>query len=241
MSLSTLVKGVQDIMRKDAGVDGDAQRISQLCWMLFLKVFDAREEEWELENDDYKSPIPKKLRWREWAADDEGITGDALLDFVNNVLFPKLKSLSATEGQSLVVRSVFEDAYNYMKNGTLLRQVVNKLNEIDFHTQSERHQLNDIYEKLLKDLQSAGNAGEFYTPRAVTQLMTLCDELDVKLVQHRDQGRSLMQAGGGLAGVSGAPFLARIAQLSVYAIHNEQPRPPADPPRRRLVRSCNAG
>jgi type I restriction enzyme M protein len=171
MSLSTLVKGVQDIMRKDAGVDGDAQRVSQLCWMLFLKVFDAREEEWELEHDDYKSPIPKKLRWREWAADDEGITGDALLDFVNNVLFPKLKGLSATEGQSLVVRSVFEDAYNYMKNGTLLRQVVNKLNEIDFHTQSERHQLNDIYEKLLKDLQSAGNAGEFYTPRAVTQFI----------------------------------------------------------------------
>jgi type I restriction enzyme M protein len=171
MSLTTLIKSVQDIMRKDAGVDGDAQRISQLCWMLFLKVFDAREEEWELENDNYRSPIPKKFRWREWAADDEGITGDALLDFVNNQLFPKLKGLSATEGQSLVVRSVFEDAYNYMKNGTLLRQVVNKLNEIDFHTQTERHQLNDIYEKLLKDLQSAGNAGEFYTPRAVTQFI----------------------------------------------------------------------
>ncbi len=166
-----MIKSVQDIMRKDAGVDGDAQRISQLCWMLFLKIFDAREEEWELENDDYKSPIPKKFRWREWAADEEGITGDALLDFVNNQLFPKLKSLSATDGQSLVVRSVFEDAFNYMKNGTLLRQVVNKLNEINFHTQSERHQLNDIYEKLLKDLQSAGNAGEFYTPRAVTQFI----------------------------------------------------------------------
>src|SRR5690606_32385096 len=145
MSLSTLVKTVQDIMRKDAGVDGDAQRISQLCWMLFLKVFDAREEEWELENDDYKSPIPKKFRWREWAANEEGITGEALLDCVNNHLFPKLKGLSATDGQSLVVRSVFEDAYNYMKNGTLLRQVVNRLNEIDFHTQAERHQLNDIY------------------------------------------------------------------------------------------------
>lgn len=166
-----MIKSVQDIMRKDAGVDGDAQRISQLCWMLFLKVFDAREEEWELENDDYKSPIPKKFRWREWAADEEGITGDALLDFVNNQLFPKLKGLSATDGQSLVVRSVFEDAFNYMKNGTLLRQVVNKLNEINFHTKSERHQLNDIYEKLLKDLQSAGNAGEFYTPRAVTQFI----------------------------------------------------------------------
>src|SRR5690606_9707488 len=171
MSLTSLIKSVQDIMRKDAGVDGDAQRISQICWMLFLKVFDAREEEWEMESDDYRSPIPKKLRWREWAADDEGITGEALLDFLNIQLFPKLKGLTATDGQALVVRSVFEDAYNYMKNGTLIRQVVNKINEIDFHTQSERHQLNDIYEKLLKDLQSAGNAGEFYTPRAVTQFI----------------------------------------------------------------------
>lgn len=179
MSLTTLIKSVQDIMRKDAGVDGDAQRISQLCWMLFLKIFDAREEEWELENDSYKSPIPKKFRWREWAANDEGITGDALLAFVNNELFPKLKGLSAPDGQSAVVRSVFGDAYNYMKNGTLLRQVVNKINEIDFHAQSERHQLNDIYEKLLRDLQSAGNAGEFYTPRAVTQFIV--DMVDPKL------------------------------------------------------------
>ena len=180
MSLSTTIKSIQDIMRKDAGVDGDAQRISQICWMLFLKVFDAREEEWELEYEDYESPIPAKLRWRDWAADDEGITGEALLDFVNIKLFPKLKNLPAPDGgQALVVRSVFEDANNYMKNGTLIRQVVNKVNEIDFHTQSERHQLNDVYEKLLKDLQSAGNAGEFYTPRAVTQFIV--DMVDPKL------------------------------------------------------------
>lgn len=159
-------------MRKDAGVDGDAQRISQICWMLFLKVFDAREEEWELENDNYESPIPEKLRWRNWASDDEGITGEALLDFINNQLFPKLKNLPAPNGGlALVVRSVFEDANNYMKNGTLIRQVANKVQEIDFHTQSERHQLNDVYEKVLKDLQSAGNAGEFYTPRAITQFI----------------------------------------------------------------------
>lgn len=179
MSITTVIKSVQDIMRKDAGVDGDAQRMSQLCWMLFLKIFDAREEEWELESESYKSPIPKKYRWRQWAADDEGITGDALLDFLNNQLFPALKGLSATDGQSLVVRSIFEDAYNYMKNGTLIRQVVNKVNEIDFHTQSERHQLNDVYEKLLRDLQSAGNAGEFYTPRAVTQFIV--DMVDPQL------------------------------------------------------------
>lgn len=180
MSLNATIKSIQDIMRKDAGVDGDAQRISQLCWMLFLKVFDTREEEAELEDDDYQSPIPKKFRWRNWAADDEGITGDALLDFVNNQLFPKLKNLPAPEGGlPLVVRSVFEDAFNYMKNGTLLRQVANKINEIDFHTQSERHQLNDVYEKILKDLQSAGNAGEFYTPRAVTQFIV--DQVDPQL------------------------------------------------------------
>jgi type I restriction enzyme M protein len=180
MSIGTVIKGIQDIMRKDAGVDGDAQRLSQLCWMLFLKVFDAREEEWELEQDNFKSAIPQKLRWRTWAANDEGMTGEELLDFVNNKLFPTLKALPAVQGgQAIVVRSVFEDANNYMKNGTLLRQVANKINEIDFHTQSERHQLNDIYEKLLQDLQSAGNAGEYYTPRAVTQFIV--DIIDPQL------------------------------------------------------------
>ena len=179
MSLSTTIKSIQDIMRKDAGVDGDAQRISQLCWMLFLKIFDAKEEEWELERDDYQSALPARFRWRNWAADDEGITGDQLLDFVNNQLFPKLKDLSAHDGHSLVVRSVFEDAYNYMKNGTLIRQVLNKVNEIDFHTQAERHQLNEVYESILRDLQSAGNAGEFYTPRAVTQFIV--DMVDPQL------------------------------------------------------------
>jgi type I restriction enzyme M protein len=179
MSLSTTIKSIQDIMRKDAGVDGDAQRISQLCWMLFLKIFDAREDEWELERDDYQSPIPERLRWRNWAADDEGITGEDLLDFVNNQLFPQLKKLPARDGQALVVRSVFEDAYNYMKNGTLIRQVLNKVNEIDFHTQAERHQLNEVYESILRDLQSAGNAGEFYTPRAVTQFIV--DMVDPQL------------------------------------------------------------
>jgi type I restriction enzyme M protein len=179
MSISTTIKSIQDIMRKDAGVDGDAQRIGQLCWMLFLKVFDAREQEWELEDAKYRSPIPEKLRWRNWAEDEEGITGEGLLDFVNIKLFPQLKKLNGTDGLTLVVRSIFEDANNYMKNGTLIRQVLNKINEIEFHQQSERHQLNDIYEKLLQDLQSAGNAGEFYTPRAVTQFIV--DQIDPQL------------------------------------------------------------
>ena len=174
MSISTTIKGIQDIMRQDAGVDGDAQRIAQLVWMLFLKMFDANEEYYEWE-EEYASPIPEQLRWRNWAADDEGITGDELLSFVNNELFPALKGLAPDpqdDPRGYVVQEVFADSYNYMKNGTLMRQVINKINTIDFLDQKETHLFNDIYEKILRDLQSAGNAGEYYTPRAVTQFMT---------------------------------------------------------------------
>lgn len=174
MTVTAVIKSVQDIMRQDAGVDGDAQRISQLVWMIFLKVFDAKEEEWELMNDAYTPIIPEGLRWRDWALDDEGITGDELLDFINNKLFKELKEMELDENsdpKAFLVRTVFEDSYNYMKSGTLIRQVINKLNEIDFTTQKDRHLFNDIYEGILKDLQSAGNAGEYYTPRAVTQFM----------------------------------------------------------------------
>ncbi|MCA9486837.1 MAG: SAM-dependent DNA methyltransferase [Nanoarchaeota archaeon] len=173
MTISTTnIKGIQDIMRKDAGVDGDAQRISQLVWMIFLKVFDDKEQEWELD-DTYTSPIPQRLRWRSWASDKEGITGDELLDFINNDLFKTLKELpvSHEERKAVLVKEVFEDAYNYMKSGTLLRQIVNEINKIDFTSSEDRHTFNDIYETILKDLQSAGNAGEFYTPRAVTQFI----------------------------------------------------------------------
>jgi type I restriction enzyme M protein len=180
MSISTTVKGIQDIMRQDAGVDGDAQRISQLVWMLFLKIFEDREQELELLSDDYTSPIPERLRWRSWAQDEEGITGDALLEFINNDLFPTLKGLQVQgDPRKAVVQSVFEDAYNYMKNGTLIRQVVNRLNGVDFGSSKDQHLFGDIYEQLLRDLQSAGNAGEFYTPRAVTQFMV--DMTDPKL------------------------------------------------------------
>ncbi|WP_136516223.1 type I restriction-modification system subunit M [Geomonas edaphica] len=174
MSISTTIKSIQDIMRQDTGVDGDAQRISQLVWMLFLKIFDDKEQEYELLDDDYTSPIPERLRWRSWATDQEGMTGDELLDFINNDLFKTLKDLSFGPGddaRGFIVKEVFEDAYNYMKSGTLIRQVVNKINAIDFNVTSERHLFGDIYEQILKDLQSAGNAGEYYTPRAVTQFM----------------------------------------------------------------------
>ena len=182
-NVSGIIKSIQDIMRKDVGVDGDAQRISQLVWLFFLKIFDDREAELELIEDDYESPLPEHLRWRNWAADPEGMTGDALADFVNNQLFPTLKEKLPTHGpagtRAQVVRGVFEDAYNYMKSGTLLRQVINKINEIDFNNTEDRHTFGSIYEQILKDLQSAGNAGEFYTPRAVTRFIV--NRVDPKL------------------------------------------------------------
>ena len=171
-NISNIVKTIQDIMRKDAGTYGDAQRLEQLGWMFFLKIFDDREKELELLREEYKSPMPQHLRWSNWATDAEGITGEALLDFINNTLLPKLKGLTAGSDKiASLIRSAFEDANNYMKNGTLMRQVINKINGIDFNSSDDRHMFGDIYEKLLKDLQSAGNAGEFYTPRAVTQFI----------------------------------------------------------------------
>jgi type I restriction enzyme M protein len=179
-NVSNLVKTIQDIMRKDAGTYGDAQRLEQLGWMFFLKIFDDREKEMELLRDGYKSPLLKHLRWTNWAADEEGITGDALLDFVNNTLLPKLKALPGGQDKIAgLIRMTFEDANNYMKNGTLMRQVVNKINGIDFNASDDRHMFGDIYEKLLKDLQAAGNAGEFYTPRAVTQFIV--DQVNPRL------------------------------------------------------------
>jgi type I restriction enzyme M protein len=159
-------------MRKDAGTYGDAQRLEQLGWMFFLKIFDDREKEMELLRDNYRSPLPGAPALVQLGTDEEGITGDALLDFVNNTLLPKLKALTGGGDKIAgLIRMAFEDANNYMKNGTLMRQVINKINGIDFNASDDRHLFGDIYEKLLKDLQSAGNAGEFYTPRAVTQFI----------------------------------------------------------------------
>jgi type I restriction enzyme M protein len=170
------IKTITDIMRKDVGVDGDAQRLGQMVWMFFLKVLDDREIEWELFDDSYVSPLPEDLRWRSWASPAEGVTGDALLEFINLELFPGLKELKARRGSnpemSRVVRSLFADAYNYMKSGTLIRQVVNVMQrDLDYNTNEDRHAFGDIYEGLLKGLQSAGDAGEYYTPRPVTEFM----------------------------------------------------------------------
>jgi len=174
MSVRTAVKSIQDIMRQDSGVDGDAQRISQLCWMFFLKIIDDQDQQLELMQEGYSSPIAKELQWRAWAANPEGITGDELLTFVNTELFPKLKALSVAgenNDRRRVVRDVFEDAYNYMKSGQLMRQVINRINDVDFNNLAERQHFGDIYEQILNDLQSAGNAGEYYTPRALTAFM----------------------------------------------------------------------
>jgi type I restriction enzyme M protein len=181
MSVRTTVKTIQDLMRKDTGVDGDAPRISQLCWMFFLKIIGDQDEELELMKEGYRSPIPERFQWRTWAADPEGITGEDLIAFINLELFPALKNLQVT-GQPgdrrRIVRDVFEDAYNYMKSGQLMRQVVNKINEIDFNNLAQRQHFGEIYEQILNDLQSAGNAGEYYTPRALTAFMA--DRIDPK-------------------------------------------------------------
>ncbi|MBE9194010.1 SAM-dependent DNA methyltransferase [Synechocystis sp. LEGE 06083] len=196
MAIGNLVKSIQDIMRKDTGVDGDAQRISQLTWLLFLKIFDDKEQEWEFLVPGYQSPLAVKYRWSSWAKNQEGMTGEELVEFVNNDLFPTLKGLATAAGvsnQGKVIGSVFEDAYNYMKSGTLLRQVINVIEEdVDFNSSEDRHLFNDIYEKILADLQSAGNAGEYYTPRAVTQFMV--DILNPQL------GESLLDPACGTGG-----------------------------------------
>lgn len=174
MSVRNTVKSIQDLMRQDSGVDGDAQRLSQLCWLFFLKIIDDQDQSLELTQDLYTSPIPPHLQWRSWAANPEGLTGDALQEFINTDLFPKLKALTAMgrwASRARVVKGVFEDANNYMKSGHLLRQVVNKINAVDFNNLAERSHFGEIYEQLLNDLQSAGNAGEYYTPRAVTAFM----------------------------------------------------------------------
>ena len=183
MAVNNIVKRLQNIMRQDAGINGDAQRIEQMVWMFFLKVYDTQEETWEYkafkEKRTFESIIPEELRWRNWAIDEKdgsALTGDLLLAFINDKLFPTLKNLTVTREtprSKAIVKEVFEDLNQYMKNGILLRQVINVINEIEFDDAEDRHMFGDIYEGILKDLQSAGNAGEFYTPRALTDFIIL--------------------------------------------------------------------
>ena len=164
-------------MRNDAGINGDAQRLEQIAWMLFLKVYDAKEQDWDMDEDNYQSIIPEKCRWCSWARDDKSgsaMTGDTLLNFVNNALFPTLKNLNVTPETPInksIVKTTFEDANNYMKDGVLLRQIINVIDELDLSDYEESHAFGEIYESILRELQNAGTAGEFYTPRAVTEFM----------------------------------------------------------------------
>jgi type I restriction enzyme M protein len=182
-NLKGILDGIRRIMWQDTGLNGDAQRIEQLGWMLFLKIFSDKDKELELLDDNYKSPIPDELHWDAWAGDDEGITGDELLEFVDRKLFPTLRNLSLAtgNGRALIVREVFEGNNNYMKSGINIRKVLNKLNELDFNVAKERHAFGELYETILKDLQSAGKSGEFIHPRAVTLLIT--ELIDPKLVK----------------------------------------------------------
>ncbi|MBO6304519.1 MAG: SAM-dependent DNA methyltransferase [Selenomonadaceae bacterium] len=178
MALGNLIKSWENIMRDDDGVNGTVQVLSQLVWMLFLKVYDLREDMWEFREDDFKSAIPENCRWRNWAkgkSQKEQMTGDTLVDFVDNTLFPTLKKLSVTAESSkrkIIVRDMMAESYNYMKDGVCIRKAVNLLDSIDFENQEELHAFNVIYETLLRGLQSAGRSGEFYTPRAITKFIT---------------------------------------------------------------------
>jgi type I restriction enzyme M protein len=177
-NIQGILKTIRDIMWQDTGLNGDAQRIEQLGWMLFLKIFSDKDLELELTEKNYKSPIPAKFHWVKkkgnWAGDDEGITGDKLLEFVERKLFPALRRIDVSTGnrRALIVREVFQGNNNYMKSGINIRKVLNKLNEIDFNKAKDRHAFGEIYEGILKELQSAGKSGEFYTPRAITQFIT---------------------------------------------------------------------
>lgn len=195
MAVNNLVKSLQNIMRQDAGINGDAQRIEQMVWLFFLKVYDAKEEDWELDEPNYVSIIPEELRWRNWAPGKnaegqqikDAMTGDELLNFVDNKLFPVLKGNNSVDGKikgimvnretprhKAIVKEVFDEVNQYMKNGQLLRQMINTIDEIDFLDAEDCHAFGDIYEGILKDLQGAGNAGEFYTPRALTDFIIQC-------------------------------------------------------------------
>lgn len=172
-NIAGVIKSIRGIFRKDPGLSGDAQRIEQLGWMIFLKLFDDKDKEKEILDLNYKSPIPEELKWRNWAEDDEGITGDELIDFVNNKLFPTLKDLriGLDDKLGVIIRNIFDGTNNYMKSGTTFRQAINKLNEIDFNSSKEHHVFNAIYEDILHGLAAKKDTGEFYTPRAVTQFI----------------------------------------------------------------------
>ncbi|MFN6378309.1 MAG: N-6 DNA methylase [Flavobacteriales bacterium] len=180
-NVGAVISSIRNIMRQDRGISGDAQRLEQLGWMLFLKVIDEKDQELEVIKDNYVSVIPEKFQWRNWAINPEGITGDELINFIdsneltNKGLFLSLREIKSSTNpkRALIVKEVFDGTNNYMKSGYEMRKVINKLNEIDFTKSEDKHVFGNIYESILQELRDAGNKGEYYTPRAVTQLMTM--------------------------------------------------------------------
>ncbi|MEI8114068.1 MAG: class I SAM-dependent DNA methyltransferase [Bacteroidia bacterium] len=179
-NVGAVISSIRNIMRQDRGISGDAQRLEQLGWMLFLKIIDDKDQELEVLKENYVSVIPEKFQWRSWATNPEGITGNELLAFIDNNadndkgLFASLRNLTniSNPKRAAIVKEVFDGSNNYMKSGYEMRKVINKLNEIDFNNSDDKHIFGNIYESILQELRDAGNKGEYYTPRAVTQLMT---------------------------------------------------------------------
>lgn len=210
-NLKGIIDSIRKIMWQDTGLNGDAQRVEQLGWMLFFKIFSDKDKELEIIKDDYESPIPAEMHWDVWAADDEGITGDELAEFIDRTLFPALRNLrigasdDIANKRALLVREVFEGNNNYMKSGTNIRKVLNKLNEIDFNIAKDRHAFGELYETILKELQSAGKSGEFYTPRAITEF--ICEMMSPQL------GEKILDPSCGTGGY----LTAAIEQLKTQA------------------------
>ncbi|MBI2717200.1 MAG: SAM-dependent DNA methyltransferase [Rhizobiales bacterium] len=188
--LGSLLKSARDIMRKDKGLNGDLDRLPLLTWIMFLKFLDdleqQREEEAALSGKKFKAAIEAPYRWRDWAGDPQGITGDELLSFINSDeavredgkkgpgLFAYLRSLSSSNGDNRrdVIATVFKGVDNRMKNGYLLRDIINKVGGIHFTSSDELHTLGALYESMLREMRdAAGDSGEFYTPRAVVRFM----------------------------------------------------------------------
>ena len=217
-NISSIVKNVRNIMRQDRGVSGDAQRLEQLGWMLFLKILDQKDEELELEKDNYTSVVPQKFQWRNWATDPEGLTGEELSIFIDHPtegLFSHLKVLQSSKApkRAAIVREVFDGSNNYMKSGTEMRRVINELNGFNFNNLEDRHIFGTIYEGILVELRDAGNKGEFYTPRAITQLMT--QVIDPKL------GERILDPAAGTGGFLTAA-IDHVRAAEVHSVEEEQ-------------------
>ncbi|HCA87857.1 MAG TPA: SAM-dependent methyltransferase [Streptomyces sp.] len=194
--LTSLIKSARDTMRKDAGMNGDLDRLPQLSWLLFLKAFDERvEQEGEaLDPDGYRRAIEKPYRWEDWATDRD-FSGDELKSFVNEQLVPHLAGLlgDGADDPRNVISTIFKDVVNRMQSGTLLRDLVNIVNQIDFASTDDIHTMAFVYESILKEMRdAAGDSGEFYTPRPVNRFMTQQSFLEL--------GESILDPASGTGG-----------------------------------------